>query len=66
MDVKRIQTVICIDQQGGKSNANYQIDIACTILSDSHGTPHAVAIIYEEDSNRKKVKANGKELKGST
>ena len=45
---------ICIDQQGGKGNANYQVEVACTILSDSHGTPHGVCIVYE-DTNRKKV-----------
>ena len=44
--------VISIDQQGGKSNANYQVDVNCTLLSDSHGTPHAVCIVYENDSNR--------------
>jgi DNA (cytosine-5)-methyltransferase 1 len=31
-----------IDQQGGKSGANYTQDVSPTILSDSHGTPHAV------------------------
>lgn len=49
--------VICIDQQGGKGNANYQIDVACTLLSDSHGTPHAVCIINnkaDDNSNRDK------------
>jgi DNA (cytosine-5)-methyltransferase 1 len=30
-----------IDQQGGKSGANYTENISPTILSDSHGTPHA-------------------------
>ena len=33
-----------LDQQGGKSGANYSEDIAPPILSDSHGTPHAVCI----------------------
>ena len=33
-----------IDQQGGKGGANYTVDVAPPILSDSHGTPHAVAI----------------------
>lgn len=32
-----------IDQQGGKGNASYTEDVAPTILSDSHGTPHGVA-----------------------
>ena len=31
-----------IDQQGGKGGANYTVNVAPTILSDSHGTPHAV------------------------
>lgn len=31
-----------IDQQGGKGGANYTVDISPTLLSDSHGTPHAV------------------------
>lgn len=31
-----------IDQQGGKGGANFTTDVAPTILSDSHGTPHAV------------------------
>ena len=31
-----------IDQQGGKGGANYSVDVCPTILSDSHGTPHAV------------------------
>ena len=31
-----------LDQQGGKGGANYTEDVAPTILSDSHGTPHAV------------------------
>ena len=33
-----------IDQQGVKGGANYTVDVAPPILSDSHGTPHAVAI----------------------
>jgi DNA (cytosine-5)-methyltransferase 1 len=31
-----------IDQQGGKGGANYTEEISPPILSDSHGTPHAV------------------------
>ena len=34
--------VIAVDQQGGKGNCNYMEDIMPTLLSDSHGTPHAV------------------------
>ena len=32
-----------IDQQGGKGHAAYSENVMPTILSDSHGTPHAVA-----------------------
>lgn len=32
-----------IDQQGGKSGANYAENVMPTMCSDSHGTPHAVA-----------------------
>lgn len=46
-----------IDQQGGKGGANYQTDKSPTILSDSHGTPHAVAYgISAYDSNAMKSK----------
>ena len=37
-----------IDQQGGKGGANYTKEVAPTICSDSHGTPHGVAIINHE------------------
>ena len=37
------EPVFGIDQQGGKGQANYAEDISPTILSDSPGTPHAVA-----------------------
>ena len=42
---KSIETANCfgIDQQGGKGSANYSEDICPPILSDSHGTPHAVS-----------------------
>ena len=38
------QPAVCygIDQQGGKSNCCYAENIMPTLLSDSHGTPHAV------------------------
>lgn len=32
-----------IDQQGGKGGANYTEEVSPPILSDSHGTPHAIA-----------------------
>ena len=34
-----------IDQQGGKGNASWTRDVAPTLLHDSHGTPHAVALL---------------------
>jgi hypothetical protein len=44
-----------IDQQGGKGGANYTEDVCPPILSDSHGTPHAVAYgISSYDSNAMK------------
>lgn len=36
-----------IDQQGGKGQANYAQDVAPTLASDSHGTPHAVAYGFQ-------------------
>ena len=36
-----------IDQQGGKGGANTTENVAPTVLSDSHGTPHGVAYGYE-------------------
>lgn len=44
-----------IDQQGGKNNAGYAEDVMMTIMSDSHGTPHAVCYgISAYDSNAMK------------
>ena len=45
MTSQNVQSVFAygIDQHGGKGNANYTKDVATTILSDSHGTPHGVA-----------------------
>lgn len=44
-----------IDQQGGKGGANYAEDVCPAVLSDSHGTPHAVAYgISAYDSNAMK------------
>ena len=44
-----------IDQQGGKGGANYAEDVCPAVLSDSHGTPHAVAYgISSFDSNAMK------------
>ena len=41
-----VRVVFCygLDQQGGKGGANYLNEVCPTILSESHGTPHAVAI----------------------
>lgn len=38
---------IGIDLQGGKNNANYAVEQSPTMMSDSHGTPHAVAVEQE-------------------
>ena len=38
--------IYAIDQQGGKGMANYTLDVMPTLCSDSHGTPHAVAMPY--------------------
>lgn len=44
-----------LDQQGEKGGANFLKDICPTILSDSHGTPHAVCYgISSFDSNAMK------------
>lgn len=41
-----------IDQQGGKGGANYIENVAPTMASDSHGTPHAICYgIGGYDSN---------------
>lgn len=60
--IKKIKTTICIDLQGGKGRANYQTEVSCTILSDSHGTPHAVCII-SEDINQEEGISQWKTLK---
>ena len=44
-----------IDQQGGKGTAAYSEDVAPTMASDSHGTPHAVCYgMCSYDSNSMK------------
>ena len=42
-----------IDQQGGKGGANWLNEICPTILSNSHGMPHAVcyATVYDARGN---------------
>lgn len=42
LTIQRTVKAFGIDQQGGKGGANYTEDVAPTICSDSHGTPHAV------------------------
>ena len=42
LTIRRVEKAYGIDQQGGKGGANYTEDVAPTICSDSHGTPHAV------------------------
>ena len=42
-DQTLFQPVFVIDQQDGKGGANYSVDVPPPILSDIHGTPHAVA-----------------------
>lgn len=37
------QTIYGIDLQGGKGAANYTVNVAPTLASDSHGTPHAIS-----------------------
>jgi len=47
------EPVYALDQQGGKGAASFTEDVAPTLLSDSHGTPHAVAYgisSYESNS----------------
>ncbi len=45
-DYKQPQAVAYgLDQQGGKGGANYTEDVAPTLCSNSHGTPHAVAYL---------------------
>ena len=43
--------VYAVDGQGGKGNANFAEDIMPTIMSDSHGTPHAVAYAIDSQSS---------------
>ena len=51
-----------IDQQGGKGGANYQKDKTPPILSDSHGTPHAVAYSIQGNTIDRDAKQNGSGL----
>ena len=44
-----------IDQQGGKGGANYSEEVCPPILSDSHGTPHAVAYTQNQREEVKEM-----------
>lgn len=58
VDRHAISQTFGIDQQGGKGGANYTVDIAPTMASDSHGTPHAIAqvnILNPSDSHCENV-----------
>ena len=60
---KSVENASCfgIDQQGGKGHANYSENVCPPILSDSHGTPHAVTqpILLESNQNHATVQTNG-------
>lgn len=45
-------TVIGIDQQGGKGGANFAVDVAPPMMSDSHGTPHAVCYSVDQGGGK--------------
>lgn len=51
-------TVYCIDQQGGKGSANYEQDKSPTLLSDSHGTPHATVYSFDSLSSNSMKSSN--------
>lgn len=52
----RHAVVLAIDQQGGKGNCCFTQDIMPTLLSDSHGTPHAVCF---QQNQREEVRDMG-------
>lgn len=45
--------VYSLDQQGGKSGANYSENVMMPILSDSHGTPHGVVYAVSTEGKSK-------------
>ena len=59
--VSEIDVCYGIDQQGGKSGANFTENIAPTMLSDSHGTPHAICV---QDSMIGRADKNGPQGSG--
>lgn len=48
--------VYAIDQQGGKGNCSFAKDIMPALLSDSHGTPHAICF---QQNQREEVRDMG-------
>ena len=48
-----------IDQQGGKGGANYTENVAPTMASDSHGTPHAVCFGADICNGKLNEEVNG-------
>ena len=42
-----------VDQQGGKGGANYTEDVAPTLASNSHGTPHGVCYGFEPGASQR-------------
>ena len=48
-----------IDQQGGKGGAAYTVDVAPTMASNSHGTPHAVCVENHPADSRVQIKDDG-------
>lgn len=49
------QPVFGIDQQGGKGGANFSMDVAPPMMSDSHGTPHAVCYTVDQGGGKSSV-----------
>ena len=52
MGDNQMAVVYGIDQQGGKGSANYTENVSPTILSESHGTPNAVAYGFDPSAAR--------------
>jgi len=51
--IVKTQDVYGIDQQGGKGQGNYTINVAPTMASESHGTPHAVC--YDKEQQKEHI-----------
>ena len=60
----RMAVAYALDQQGGKGNASYAVEVMPTLCSDSHGTPHAVAypniILDDQGGSQISVREDGK------